>query len=497
MSLAIATFRGVLWNHGGKVIEYSLMYAASLVVARGLGVEANGVYASVISLSQLLLVLTSFGFETVINKNFPQISGGEADAQRSYLLRRIVAIRCAVFMAGGVLLAAVSSIVPGLAGPARGLIFVIIAFTFSRALVPLLAMTLTAEMRTDVTAWINVGSRAFELAVFGWKSASGLTLPFVLVTLLVSGFMQLGAYLMVSRRAFLRPVIAVSVRPLLAFGGIFWIYALVDYVLGRHGDVFMLSHLLSDPSYASLYDVAYSALQLAQLGATAGLAGVTFAAFAQLAVQAPESMPPFYHFLVRTVTLLTVPLFAFLLFNADLFMGALYGGAYAGAARLIQGMAVFRILSRLCGGGENAEFMLSVGGVKRLLGVGLLSATCNIVLNLVLVPTLAAEGSVIASGSANLAANALGFLLLGGRVRLQAGFWAKVTVLGAALSFAVMWIETSSLLLTLAVRFCLYFLLIVVAFSQLRIVSPGDRERIRDAIRGLGRGSASGERVQG
>jgi glycosyltransferase involved in cell wall biosynthesis len=78
MSLAIATFRGVLWNHGGKVIEYSLMYAASLVVARGLGVEVNGVYALVTSLSQLLLVLTSFGFETVINKSFSRISGADA-----------------------------------------------------------------------------------------------------------------------------------------------------------------------------------------------------------------------------------------------------------------------------------------------------------------------------------------------------------------------------------------------------------------------------------
>ena len=496
MSLAIATFRGVLWNHGGKVIEYSLMYATSLVVARGLGVELNGVYASVISLSQLLVVLTSFGFETVINKSFPQISGADAGARRAFLLRRILVVRCAVFLAGGVLLAAVSSAVPGLAGPARGLILVVIAFTFSRALIPLLAMTLTAEMRTDVTAWINVGSRAFELAVFGWKSGSGLTLPFVLVTLLVSGFMQLGAYLLVSRRVFLRPVVAVSVRPLLAFGGIFWIYALVDYVLGRHGDVFMLSHLLSDPSNASLYDVAYSGMQLAQLGATAGLAGVTFAAFAQLAIQAPESMPPFYHFLVRTVTILTVPLFAFLLFNADLFMGALYGGAYSGAARLIQGMAVFRIFSRLFGGGENAEFMLSLGGVKRLLGVGLLSAACNIALNLALVPTMAAEGSVIASGSANLVANALGFLLLGGRVRIQAGFWSKVTLLGAALSFAVMWIETSSPLLTLVVRFALYLLLIVTAFLRLRIVSPGDGERIRNAIRGLSGFNASGEGVQ-
>ncbi|HXX63744.1 MAG TPA: hypothetical protein VEO56_08105, partial [Bacteroidota bacterium] len=76
MSLATATVRSAIWNHGGKIFEFVLMYVASLIVARGLGLSENGVYASVVSLSQLLLVLSSFGLEAAINKNFPQLPAG-------------------------------------------------------------------------------------------------------------------------------------------------------------------------------------------------------------------------------------------------------------------------------------------------------------------------------------------------------------------------------------------------------------------------------------
>jgi len=496
MSLAIATFRGALWNHGGKIIEYSLLYAASLVVARGLGVGDNGVYALVVSLSQLLLVASSFGLETVVNRTFPRLTGSDAPATRAYLLRRILVSRCAAFIAGGTLLAFLSSWIPALAGPAQKLIPVVIVFTFFRAFIPLLAMTLTAELRTDLTAWINAGSRAFELAVFAWKTGTGLTLPFVLTTLVVSSFFQLCAYLFVSRKVIGGPAVAVPLRPLLAFGGMFWTMTIVDYVLGRHGDVFFLAHLLPDPSSASLYDVAYSSMQLAQLGATAGLAGVTFAAFSRLSVQAPDSMAPFYHFLVRSITLLTVPLFSFLLFNADVFILTLYGGAYAAAAALVQGMAAFRILTRLFGGGENAEFILSLGDVGRFVVVGVISACSNALLNIFLIPSLHAGGSVIASGSANLLATILCFVLLRGRVRLQWKFWMSITALALITAGCVRFIGTALPLATLGLRFVVFALLTAGGIVLLRIASADDLAKLKAALAMLGTG-ASGIRENG
>ncbi|HXX62853.1 MAG TPA: oligosaccharide flippase family protein, partial [Bacteroidota bacterium] len=358
----------------------------------------------------------------------------------------------------------------------------LVAYAFSRSLIPLFAIALTAEMRTDLTAIINVASRMIELVVLAWGSLTSLTLPFVMATFVGSGFLQLTAYALVSRKLLAGAEEASVLRPVLAFGGIFWLNSIVDFVLGRQGDIFLLSRLLPSTTYASLYDVSYSTIQIAHLGATAGLAGVTFATFARLSARSPSEMAPFYHLLIRVVTLLTVPLFAFLLFNSERLILLLYGSAFAGASALIQGMAAFRIVSRLFGGGENAEFLLSIGGVKKLVAAGVVAASCNAGLNLLLIPSLASQGSVIASGTANLLANSIGFLLIRRRVNLQVGFWAKVTITTLVFSFGVSYIELGSAALTLLGRFTLFCVLSAGSIFAFRIVSREDTRRIGSAL---------------
>ncbi|HUI65678.1 MAG TPA: oligosaccharide flippase family protein [Bacteroidota bacterium] len=482
MSLATATVRSAVWNHAGKIAEFLLMYVASLIVARGLGVADNGVFASIVSLSQLLLVFSSFGLEAVINKCFPQLPPGTSATERSYLFRRILALRASLFALGAASVWLLSRIIPGLSGPTHDWLALLIAYAFSRSLIPLFAIALTAEMRTDLTAIINVAARMIELLVLGWGSLTSLTLSFVMATFVGSGVVQLAAYMLVSRNFFAGAGAATVLRPALAFGGVFWLNSLVDYILGRQGDIFLLSRLLPSTTFASLYDVSYSTIQIAHLGATAGLAGVTFATFARLSARSPSEMAPFYHLLIRVVTLLTVPLFAFLLFNSEALVLSLYGSAFVGAAILIQGMAAFRILSRLFGGGENAEFLLSIGGVKRLVIAGVVAASCNAGLNLLLIPSLAAEGSVIASGTANLLANSIGFMLIRRRVRLQPGFWAQMAIISVVLSFGVSYIETGSAVLTLLARFALFCVLTVTSIFAFRVVSREDTRKVSDAL---------------
>ncbi len=42
MSEPQATFRSAVWNHAGRILEYVLMYVTSILIARGLGVQENG-----------------------------------------------------------------------------------------------------------------------------------------------------------------------------------------------------------------------------------------------------------------------------------------------------------------------------------------------------------------------------------------------------------------------------------------------------------------------
>jgi O-antigen/teichoic acid export membrane protein len=447
--------RSAAWNHGGKIVEYVCLYLVSLLIARGLGVEGNGVFASLVSFSQLLLVLSSFGLETAVNTIFPRLAQGGAQDGRRVILGRLLLLRMGLFAGIAVpfLLAAIW-FSNWLAGPISSYGFVLLAYTATRSLVSLLAAALIADLRTDITARINVTARIIELGFLWWISAHGMSIASVLHLFVVTGTLQLGAYMIVCRR--LLPIVHTggTVRPIVAFGVIYWINVAVDYVLGRQGDIFLLSRLLADQTGASLYDVSYSITQLAQLGATAGLGGVTLAVFASVAATSPWKVSDGYRILVRLISLLTVPFFAFLVFNAAAVVDVLYSPAYAPAAGIVQGMVLFRIAGRLFGGGENADVLLSHGKVSSLVGIGLIAAFLNFALDLLLIPPMGAGGAMIASGVGNCTANVLGYI----RVRrvckpaLQVGYWGRLVCISLLISFLVSLIVASSAGSTAALR---------------------------------------------
>ena len=93
-------------------------------------------------------------------------------------------------------------------------------------------------------------------------------------------------------------------------------------------------------------------------------------------------------------------------------------------------MVAFRLCARLFGGGENAEYLLSVGRVGTVVAIGIAGAVLTVSLNLLLIPTLGASGAVISNGSANLLVNLLGAVLVYrmSSARIQLGFWLKLTV---------------------------------------------------------------------
>jgi len=68
----------------------------------------------------------------------------------------------------------------------------------------------------------------------------------------------------------------------------------------------------------------------------------------------------------------------------------------------VQVLAGFRIAARLFGGGENAEFLLTLGKVVAVVSFGIGSAVVNIAGDVLLIPHYGAMGAVAATGAANL-----------------------------------------------------------------------------------------------
>ncbi|MGB6650310.1 MAG: hypothetical protein WBG01_17415, partial [Bacteroidota bacterium] len=265
-----------LWNHGGRIFEHAGAYLTSVLVARGLGVEANGTYVALIAVAQALLLISSIGLEASLNKHIPQIEGpGKAEKVR-YLLRRVLVVRLIAFVAIGALLAQFALWFQGaLPGAVVGYLFWVLLYAGSRSLMPLLAMVLVAQFNTPLTSKINGAVRLIELLAVGFMMGQGLTITTLLGLFAATGVLHTFLYIIFARENLFGSATSMRIVPVLAFGSVFWINNLGDYFLGRQGDLLFLTALLPDSSAASLYDVAYSLCQIAFLSVTVGFVGVS------------------------------------------------------------------------------------------------------------------------------------------------------------------------------------------------------------------------------
>lgn len=489
MTAPAAIFRSVLWNHAGRLAEYALMYLTSVLIARGLGVAGNGDFAALISYSQLLFVLTSVGLETSLNRHIPRL-GTSVPGRASYLLRRALAVRVLAFAAAGALLLVLSASDPGLIpGELKSYLGLLLVYSLLRAIVSLIVIALTSQLRTEVTSRVNVSIRLLELLAVAALSLAELNIRTLLIVFIGTSVLHVAAYIVAARNLLAGPGEPIPFAPVLVFGGIYWLNTIVDYFLGRQGDLLMLRFLLSDPMPVSLYDVAFSLTQVTVLGATLGFSGVTFATFSRLATEGRGAGSQMYRFMVHAVSLLTIPPAAFLLFHGGSIINLLYSTPYAGAAALLQGMAAFKIAARLFGGGENAEYALSMGFVTPLVALSLFGAVVNIVLNLALIPSLGAPGSVIASGVGNIAATAGVFYLIrrGAPHRLQLSSWIRVTVACCAASWLIPVQLFSSPLISALFEAAAYGACTTIFFMILKPADMSDVELLSRISPGIGK----------
>ena len=88
MEIKKRAIKGFAWNHLAKVFDYILVVLFSILLARKLGALQFGVYATVISVSTLLLHLSSLGFGEVLTKYSTQLlSQNEGKRRHRFAVR--------------------------------------------------------------------------------------------------------------------------------------------------------------------------------------------------------------------------------------------------------------------------------------------------------------------------------------------------------------------------------------------------------------------------
>ncbi len=428
--------RNALWNHAGKLTDYIAWYCSSVLIARGLGVELNGVLAGMVSGIHLLLAVSSVGLEVAINKFLPQLAGDDIASRARKIIRKAALARILLYLGVSAVVILASRWMWGdPLGFSPSILVTLFFYGLLRGLAPLAAMVLIAQWHTDRAAVISGTTRLLELMILVVLYNMGMSLESVILVLTGTFAIQLLGYLMAAKKYWIGQETAVPMRPIWIFGTIFWANTMVDYFLGRQGDILFLTLLSPSTSSAALYDISYSILQAGAMVMTMGFSGVTLAAFARLALGARDSMDRFYGSLVRITSLLMIPVMGFLFVVASDIIQLLYTDAYAGASVVLQVMLLFRITSRLFAGGENADYLLALNKVGDVVWIGVIGAGVTVVMHLILIPRFDVVGAAWAAGVGTLSANALGILRVRqyGSATIQWRTWGIVLgITGAA-----------------------------------------------------------------
>jgi O-antigen/teichoic acid export membrane protein len=408
---------GFAWNHAAKVAEYLLLYLLSVAIARSLGPSANGEYATLMTLCQLLLTFGSAAFDLALNRFLPQFSN--SPGKTSYIVRRMLATKIVIIAAVSILLFLRWSDVRqwfDFQSPSTLYVVFVVVVGFLRAISSTLAAVAVSRLESKVIFVINAGSLFLQLAAVEMlvSHQSGLT-P-VLFIVLAGSLASSSAYLFAERRSLLTPVEPSAMKPVASFAGWLWVNAFTTFIYGRQGDIMMLSLFAVSKGSIGMYDVASSLSMLPAFAAAAGLGGISVSMFSRISSSGRDKVSEFWSRLSALLTNFTVPLYCFLGVYASEVVGMLYSEQYADGATLLQVFVAARLIARLFGGGESFDALLSTNGERPAVGIGLVGSLMNLALNIILIPKFQALGAVVSTSSMIVVVDAATWLLLKKRV---------------------------------------------------------------------------------
>ena len=468
--------KAFLWNHAAKVAEYLFLYIFSLVVARKLGPSTNGIYATLSSVAGLLLIASSAGFDQALNKFLPAISreAGAESALRS-IVRQLAGYKVILLAIFGLLLAAGWHLAAGwidLPGAPREYLVFIIAVGSARAITSLLASVWVSEFRPKVPFVINTSIPLLQICALLWLSAGTLRLSGVLMIVLAGSLASLGATIAASR-GYLRPAEKrADTKEVLRFSRWLWLHTVMLYVLGKQGDILLLSLFAVAKSTIGAYEVGFTVSQLPGFFLAAGMGGISMAMFSKVATETPTGVAKFWRQVTGIFTKIMIPLYCFLFVFAREFITLLYSDAYRDSGFILQILILSRIAARLFSGGENFDTLIALGRERLAVMVYLAGGVLNLALALILIPSHGITGAAVATGIALIFNDCASWVALRRHagVSFQFPLWASSVIVGLFPALLIRAYLPTETIAELALYFILCTIVWVPASAYL---SPG------------------------
>ncbi len=389
------------WTALGKTGVHVILFVISILLTRYLGKERLGVYATLLVIPVLIRLLTSFGFETLINKKLPELNIHDSTgAEGRYLIGRLLIFRFVITLCFCILMYLFLPDYldfihdPKLIEFRWALILYFVVITID-SMLSTLFMTL---LRFQTLAKTEILGGLLNLALLVLFIRLDYGIYGVLYAYILSASSTSIIFMVLARKQYLGPVKKPAWDDT---GHLAWVsygISFLGFGLMTQSDVLLLNYFQVGRADIGLYHLA-TGLAAAMSFLLAGVAPMALSLFSETySKEGIKSLGHLYCQIVGFASYLTIPVYVFCIFNASHMVDALYGSAFLEGARPLEIYAIFAGIQTALG----INFTLSCLYVIRRRDIAFRSTAegtvLNIGLNLILIPLFGMMGAITATG---------------------------------------------------------------------------------------------------
>jgi len=387
------------WNFLNRILGFFFDLILSIVLARGLGSYEFGLYSELFNIIFLFSLFCSMGTDTAANVLIPKYRDNKARVarivQQSFFLVSVTSLLAimALILFRGAISALIHS--PDL----RELLFIgafyVLAFNF----LTLIQSILIALYRTKQLFIYNTILKlsfvivAF-LAFFLHRQLIFIIVLFTVLTLLICLMWLYN----------LRDIIALkaekqSKNGFYQFGFTAWLVKVLNYLLGRNFDIFLMGVYKVAKSEIAYYSIAFTLTMALSYVFTSGFSGVALSVFSDRAKDDnKKGIAKGWLVILKIMLVFCVPIFLFSIFSSKDIICLLYSEEYLPSAGMLSLFASFYFISMFWGSGTNSAILFAMQKQNLVLKLRFFLGSLNVILDFILVPAYGAIGAIIATG---------------------------------------------------------------------------------------------------
>ena len=476
MSVAKKFTLGLYWNILGKLFFSALGFLISVAIARGLGKDDFGIYASLLAIPVVLRLFTSFGFETILNIFLPaQDVLPEGKKKIRFLVKRLLFYRFFIIIGISFALSFGRSFLGQIIHSFNfSNYYVIIILYFAVLLLSSYSnMILRAVMQIKLVSILECFAQILNLLFLVCFFPYSRSVYTPLLAFIIANIIVTVVSLIMAKSYILGESIACDTKQLFNIGFTGFIGSILVFGLGRQIDILIMNYFGVSNSNIGYYYLSFSLAAMVSI-LLQGIGSLSQSVFSQkYTTEGQKGLKISWEMVTKVSIILSIPFYIFAIFFAKDILTIFYGKQYLEATNLFQVIAVFNSLDILIGSGFCMPVFYLINRKTEALKIFFFSGMLNLVLDIILIPKYGVIGAVYATGLSSILSGLLMLQLVIKIIKVQYPivFSSKVIVISLLAILPTLVFNGDGILLILISKAVIYFTcfaLIAMVFKPLR-----------------------------